>query len=173
MNLPFPDQSLDVLVCQFGAMFFPSKAHAFAEARRVLRPGGQFIFNVWDEIGQNEFADVITRSLESIFPDDPPRFLARTPHGYNDPAVIKRDLIQGGFTGSPQLTTLPARSQAESPRIPAIAYCHGSPLRGEIEARGSSRLDEATDLATQAMAERFGSGPVDGKIQAHVVSIER
>jgi len=172
LHLPFPDTFFDVVVCQFGVMFFPDKARAFAEARRVLRSGGQFIFNVWDRIEDNDFADTVTRALETLFPDDPPRFLARVPHGYHDPSVIAQDLAQGGFTGVPQVTTLPARSRAVSPRIPAVAYCQGTPLRGEIEARGPSRLLEATDIATSAIAHQFGSETVDGKIQAHIMAIE-
>jgi len=172
LQLPFPDAYFDVVVCQFGVMFFPDKARAFAETRRVLRPGGQFIFNVWDRIEHNDFADTVTQAVGTLFPDDPPRFLARVPHGYHDPAVIVQDLAQGGFTRSPQVTTLPARSRAVSPRIPAVAYCQGTPLRGEIETRGPSRLAEATDIAASAIALQFGSETVDGKIQAHVVAVE-
>ena len=84
MQLPFADGAFDAVVCQFGVMFFPDKAKAFAEARRVLKPGGVFIFNVWDRIEDNEFADVVTTALAPVFPADPPRFLARTPHGYHD-----------------------------------------------------------------------------------------
>ena len=172
LHLPFPDESFDAVVCQFGVMFFPDKARAFAEARRVLRSGGRFVFNVWDRIEHNDFADTVTRALGTLFPDDPPRFLARVPHGYHDPSVIAQDLARGGFTRSPRITTLPARSRAASPRIPAVAYCQGGPLRGEIVARGPSRLVEATDLATAAIAHRFGAETVDGKIRAHVVAIE-
>ena len=136
----------------------------------MLRPGGVFIFNVWDRIEENEFADTVTTALESLFPKDPPRFLARTPHGYHDRPTIERDLASGGFAASPQFTTVAARSRAESPRIPALAYCQGTPLRNEIEARDASRLGEATDMATEAIARRFGRGAVDGKIQAHVVT---
>ena len=71
-----------------------------------------------------------------------------------------------------QIATVAARSKAESPRVPAIAYCQGTPLRNEIEARDAKRLDEATDTATVAIAQRFGPRAVDGKIQAHVVTIE-
>ena len=71
------------------------------------------------------------------------------------------------------VTTVAARSQADSPRIPALAYCQGTPLRSEIEARGKVGLDEATDVAAEAVAKRFGRGAVDGKIQAHVVAVER
>jgi SAM-dependent methyltransferase len=172
MALPFADGEFDVVVCQFGVMFFPDKARAFAEARRVLKPGGTFLFNVWDRIGENEFADTVTRALEAVFPDDPPRFLARTPHGYHDPATIQRDLAAGGFTQLPRMATVAARSRAESARIPALAYCQGTPLRNEIEARDATRLAEATDAAAAAIARQFGAYAVDGRIQAHVVMVE-
>ena len=171
--LPFADGEFDLVVCQFGAMFFPDKAKAFAEARRVLAPGGAFLFNVWDAIAENEFADTVTAALETVFPADPPRFLARTPHGYHDRSVIERDLAPGGFTQPPQWATVAARSRAPSPREPAIAYCQGTPLRNEIEARGSSWLATATDAATAALARRFGAHAVDGKIQAQVAMIEK
>src|SRR6185295_8504689 len=147
MKLPFEDDAFDAVVCQFGVMFFPDKPKAFAEARRVLIPGGLFIFNVWDRIEDNEFADTVTTALGTLFPGDPPRFMARTPHGYNDPRVIERDLASGGFTAAPRIDTVAARSRAASPRIPAIAYCQGTPLRNEIESRDASRLGEATDVA--------------------------
>ena len=171
MRLPFEEASFDAVVCQFGVMFFPDKAKAFAEARRVLKPGGIYLFNVWDRIEENEFADVVTQALAQLFPADPPRFMARTPHGYHDREVIRRDLAAGGF-GTPRIDTKAARSRAESPRIPAIAYCQGTPLRSEIEARGANRLGEATDVAAAAIAARFGRGKVDGKIQAHIVTVE-
>jgi SAM-dependent methyltransferase len=173
MQLPFPDSAFDAVVCQFGVMFFPDKSKAFSEARRVLRPGGVFFFNVWDRIAENEFADIVEAALESVFPEDPPRFLSRTPYGYHNRHIIERDLVNGGFTAPPKIDTIAARSRATSPHIPSIAYCQGTPLRNEIEARDASRLDQATDRAAEAIAERFGQGDVDGKIQAHVVTIER
>ncbi len=172
MQLPFEDGTFDAVVCQFGVMFFPDKARAYSEARRVLRPGGVFLFNVWDRIEENEFADIVTAALGTLFPDDPPRFLARTPHGYYDREIIGRDLAKGGFTAEPVIDTLAARSRAKSFEIPAIAFCQGTPLRNEIEARDASRLVEATGVAAEAIARRFGRGAVDGRIQAHVVSIE-
>ena len=173
MHLMFPDASFDAVVCQFGVMFFPDRAKAFAEAHRVLKPKGVLLFNVWDKISENEFADAVTTALASLFPLDPPRFLARTPHGYHYIPTIECDLAHGGFTATAEITTVTARSRAKSPRDPAIAYCQGTPLRGEIEARGAGRLGEATDIAAAAVARRFGDGAVDGKIQAHVIAVER
>lgn len=172
MKLPFPDASFDAVVCQFGAMFFPDRAHAYAEARRVLAPGGVFLFSAWDRIEDNEFTDTVTESLRALFPDDPPRFLARVPHGYHDLAKIADDVKQGGFAKTPATSTVAARSRASSARLPAIALCLGTPMRSEIEARDASRLEMACDVATRAMEARYGLGAVDGKIQAHVVAVE-
>ena len=171
MQLPFADGSFDAVVCQFGVMFFPDKAKAFAEARRVLRPGGSLVFNVWDRIEDNEFADAVTAGLAEAFPSDPPRFMARIPHGYWDRSAIVRDLAAGGFAAAPQIETVTARSRAGSPRIPALAYCQGTPLRNEIAQRDARRMEEATAAATAVVAQRFGHGAVEGKIQAHIVEI--
>ena len=170
MKLPFGDSTFDAVVCQFGAMFFPNQAAAFAETRRVLRPGGTFLFNVWDRIEDNEFADCITQAMARLFPTDPPRFLARLPHGYYDQAVIVSALVDGGFTSPIVFDTVAVQSRAESPRTVAIAYCQGTPLRNELEGRDVSILGEATDIAAAAIKERFGVGHVTGKIQAHVIS---
>jgi hypothetical protein len=140
--------------------------------RRVLQPGGVFIFNVWDSIEDNEFAYTVTSALQALYPDDPPQFLARTPHGYHDRATIAADLRRGGFAAAADIETVTARSRAASARVAAVAYCQGTPMRGEIESRSPARLDEATALAEAAIARRFGTGPVDGRIQAHVVMIE-
>ncbi len=169
-RLPFDDASFDIVVCQFGVMFFPDKVRAFAEARRVLRRGGTFLFNAWDRIEENEFAHSVTLTLAELFPADPPRFLARTPHGYFDRETIAHDLASAGFGAVPRIETIAARSRAASASAPAIAYCQGTPLRSEIEARAGASLAEATSACTAAVARRFGAGPVDAKIQAHIVS---
>jgi SAM-dependent methyltransferase len=173
MQLPFADNTFDVVVCQFGLMFFPVKPKAISEVRRVLKPGGIFLFNVWDRIAENEFADAVSTSVESLFPEDPPRFMERTPFGYHDHRLIAEDLTRGGFTSPPQIETVSARSRATSPQIPAIAFCQGTPLRNEIETRDAARLGEATDVAAEAIKKRFGPGAVDGKIQAHIITIKR
>src|SRR3972149_6929979 len=111
MQLPFQDGTFDAVVCQFGVMFFPEKAKALSEAHRVLHPGGVLVFNVWDRLEENEFADTVTAALASLFPEDPPRCLARTPYAYHEHASIERDLVSGGFTRPPEIITLAARSR--------------------------------------------------------------
>jgi len=171
LDLPFGDASFDVVCCQFGAMFFPDRSAGYAEARRVLKPGGRFVFSVWDRIEENAFADDVTNAVATVFPDDPPRFLARTPHGYHDVALIRADLTRAGFTNI-RIETREKTSRALSARDVAIAYCQGTPLRNEIEARDAGLLELATDRAAEAMERRHGKGPVAGKIQAHVIVAE-
>jgi ubiquinone/menaquinone biosynthesis C-methylase UbiE len=169
LALPFPAASFDVVVCQFGTMFFPDKVAAYKEARRMLKSGGHLIFNVWDRISENEFADVVTQALAALFPDDPPRFMARVPHGYHDVEQIRQELNAAGFSDV-AVDAVDEKSRASSPRDPAIAYCQGTPLRNEIEVRDASSLEHATAQAEQALARRFGNGSIEGRIRAFVIT---
>jgi ubiquinone/menaquinone biosynthesis C-methylase UbiE len=164
--LPFEDAAFDLVCCQFGVMFLPDRPSGYREAKRVLKTGGVFLFNAWDRIEENIFANDVTNALAEFFPNDPPRFMARTPHGYHDIALIRSDLAKAGFTDV-TIETLMAQSRAPSARDVALAYCQGTPLRNEIEARGN--LEAATDHAAAAIASRHGSGEVAAKIQAHVI----
>jgi len=169
LALPFEDQSFDAVACQFGAMFFPDKVKGYKEARRVLKPGGHFFFSVWDKIEENDFADVITQELAAVFPKDPPRFMARTPHGYHDPKSIREALAAAGFNKI-DIEAVHAVSRASSSLEPAIAYCQGTPWKNEIEQRDASRLKEVTEHAAEALERRFGHGPIEGRIRALVIT---
>ncbi|TFW10221.1 methyltransferase domain-containing protein [Oxalobacteraceae bacterium OM1] len=172
MHIPYGDESFDAVVCQFGVMFLPDKVRAFEEMRRVLRPGGMLLFNVWDAIEVNDFACAVTAAMAQRYPEDPPRFFARIPHGYHDRDAIVRDLELAGF-GIPRIDTLEARSRAESARAAAVGLCQGTPLRNEIEERDAGGLEAATEDAARALGARFGSGVVEGRMRAHVVVVPK
>ncbi|MCZ4279839.1 methyltransferase domain-containing protein [Kiloniella laminariae] len=172
LELPFADASFDVVLCQFGVMFYPDRVRGYAEARRVLKPGGCFVFSVWDHIRENVFADLVTAAAATVFPEDPPLFMARTPHGYHERATIERDLKQAGFSQI-AIETRPGVSRAPNPRHPAIAFCQGTPLRNEIEVRDSSLLEQVTNTAASHIAERYGNGSVEARMQAHVITAMR
>ena len=173
LSLPFSDASFDLVVCEFGVMFFPDKPRAFAETRRVLVPGGVFVFSVWDRIEDNEITDVATSALAAVFPDDPPSFMRRTPHGYHDRLTIERDLALGGFSLPPALETITARSRARSARDAAIGICQGCPLAAEIEARDPGGRAAATAAVAAALAARLGEGVVTTRMQALVFTAAR
>src|SRR3954466_7667565 len=172
LALPFGDGAFDAVACQFGAMFFPDKAAAYREARRVLRRGGRLVLSVWDRIGRNELAHLVDEAVAAQFPEDPPRFLARVPYGYHDADAIIDELRAAGFVAV-DVEMVARRGRAPSPLHPAVGLCQGTPLRAEIEARAPGRLGGATDTSARAVAARFGGGPVDSGMQAHVIVATR
>ncbi len=170
--LPFASDSFDVVVCQFGVMFFPNKLQGYKEAFRVLRKGGTFIFNVWDKLELNELAAVCNATVATMFPNAPPNFMATTPHGYYNVEEIKATLAEAGFKNM-TAQILPKRSRAPSAREPAMAYCQGTPMRSEIESRDATKLQLATELCEKAIAAKYGSGPIDASIQAIIFTATR
>lgn len=166
-RLPFADGTFDLVLCQFGVMFFPSKPEAFQEARRVLKPGGTFLFNVWDSIEFSPIFQTVADAVAARYPVDPPNFPRRTPYGYHDVQAICGQLSDAGFANvSSAVVTFPCT--CSSPRDAAIGPCHGSPLRSEIIARDPTGLDAATDAAVAALVARFGDGPIQSTMQAIV-----
>ncbi len=170
MGLLFADGSFDTVVCQFDAIFFPDKAAGVAKARWVLRPGGTFLFNVWDQIDDNEFASCVTQSMAGLFPSDPRRFLARVAHGYCDQKAIVTALYVAASLERMSLRPSLTRDRPNRLGFSGLHIARGLPLRNGIEARDVSILSDATDVAAAAIGQRFGVGQVTGKIQAIVIA---
>ncbi|MFM2288346.1 MAG: hypothetical protein RL684_1489 [Pseudomonadota bacterium] len=170
-QLPFDDCSFDVVLCQFGAMFFPDRPLAYREARRALKAGGTLLFNVWDSLAANAFAQTVTDALAGVYPADPPRFMERVPHGYFDTRGIAADLSAAGFAAAPAFEPVAGVSRADHAGVVAAAYCQGTPMRAEIESRGAPGLAEATLACERLLAARYGEGPVEGAMRAIVVTI--
>jgi SAM-dependent methyltransferase len=172
-NLQFDANSFDLVVCQFGAMFFPDRQRCYAEVRRVLREDGTFLFSVWDDLASNEIAFEVTQVLSTMFPKDQPKFMERTPHGYHSQDEIRNDLAKAGFTRMPSIDVVTKTSVAADARVAAVAYCQGTPLRSEIERVDAHALDHATDVITEALRQRFGSGQFPSQIRALIVSVAK
>ena len=170
MSLPFIDGWFDLVVCQFGVMFFPDKPAAFAETRRVLAPGGRFLFNTWDMLKTHGFQQALVASLQKVFPEDPPTFIVTTPHGYADVAIVAANLTAGGLEQiSSQSVTLHGR--AKSAADIAEGYCTGTPLRMEIETR--AELEATTAAIKHQMTAQLGPGAVTAAMTAHVFESRR
>ena len=166
LDLQFDDGEFDLVVCQFGVMFFPDKPAAFREAGRVLGPDGRLLFSTWAAIDTHGFAAPLVAGIERVFPDDPPTFLAAIPHGYPDLEQVAADLAAGGLDRvSVETVTLAGRASAAADI--ATGFCTGTPLRMEIESRGD--LAGSTAAISEEMTNLLGSGPITAQMTAYVV----
>jgi SAM-dependent methyltransferase len=168
LQLPFDTESFDAVVCQFGAMFFPDRPAAYREVCRVLKPGGRFLFNVWEGVADNPTVVAALGGLSRRYPDHGPWFLERTPHGYHDPAIIRSDLAAGGFADC-RIDTVALNGLAVSPMALATGLCQGTPMRAEIEALDPTGLEAATAAVVDAITEQFGRGAFETDLCALVI----
>jgi SAM-dependent methyltransferase len=169
-ELSYADASFDLVVCQFGVMFLPSRVDAYRGVLRVLEPGGSFLFNAWDTLDTHVVEAAVIEAMARLFPQDPPDFLRRVPHGYADPDRIRADVEEAGLVVA-ELERVELTGQAPSAAALAEGYCLGTPLRFELAER-SEPADLVAPLAA-ALTERFGDGPVDVTMSAHVVHARR
>lgn len=166
MKLDFPDDFFDLVVCQFGVMFFPDKPASFREVRRVLRLGGAYLFSSWGTLAENPFAQLGQDISEQFFPDNPPGFY-KVPFSYPDAALVKRELSSGGFDN--------VESEVIEFDQPVIDWAHfarglvfGNPLIDEIKNRGGVDGDEVARAIENSLRERFGPEPASMPLKATV-----
>lgn len=168
-QLPFADASFDALACQYGVMFFPDKIRAMQEARRVLAPGGRYIFNIWDSLEHNPIPRIVHESLLASVPDDPPMFLAKMPFGYSEIHEIERVTRSGGFANVKiQHVELPCIAPAAEDA--ARGYIEGTPVSGALSERGISDPTPIRTAAATRLAEAFGDRPCRATMRAVVVT---
>jgi ubiquinone/menaquinone biosynthesis C-methylase UbiE len=152
--LPFEDRSFDAVVCQFGFMFVPDKALSAREAHRVLKPGGVFLFNVWDSFEENPLGRLAHETIASFFEKDPPTFY-QVPFGYHDQDEIKRVLEEAGF-GKTRIDVVAKESGASRPEDAAQGLVHGNPVAVAITERDPALLPVITRAVADALKKRFG-----------------
>ena len=167
--LPFKDDSFDLVICQFGVMFFPDKVRANAEARRVLREGGRYKLVIWDRIEHNLATLAAGRAVGALFPGDSMRFYKRVPFAYHDIGLIEHDLLAAGFTDI-EYETIELHSRAASARDAAIGLVQGTPVRSDIEQIDPTMLGRATDAAEVALRQYDGPDGFDALMSARLVT---
>jgi SAM-dependent methyltransferase len=160
------DDSFDLVACQCGVMFFPDKVTAYREIRRVLVPGGLFLFNAWDALETHDVESALTDALAEVLPDDPPDFFARVPHGYADPDRMRADVQAAGLRFEGIVRNVLAGASPSAATL-AEGYCLGTPLRFELQHRGD--LADLVPRIAAAMTRRLGEGRVEGRMAEYVV----
>jgi len=171
-DLPFPDGSFDLVVCQFGVMFFPDRPAAHAEVARVLRPGGTYLLSTWGSVETHAVADAVDRAYREALPDAEPNVITRVAHGYHDTDRVRRDLEAGGLTVE-AIETVSLPSTAPSPEAAALAIPRGTPLRAELEPHGPGVRADVEARVTELLVERFRDGPFRAPMSALVVTASR
>jgi ubiquinone/menaquinone biosynthesis C-methylase UbiE len=166
-SLPFEDESFDAVVCQFGIMFLPDKTLGAREARRVLKPGGVFLFNVWDSMEHNHLGRIAHETITSFFEKDPPTFY-QVPFGYHDHAEIKRVLEDAGFRHV-RLDVVSKVGGASLPEDMAQGLVHGNPVAVAITERDPSLLPVITRAVAGALKKQFGEASVRAPMRAIVI----
>jgi SAM-dependent methyltransferase len=166
-DLEYADDAFDLVVCQFGVMFLPDRIGAYRGIRRVLAPGGSFLFNAWDTLDTHEAETAVIDAMAELFPDDPPDFLRRVPHGYADPTRIRADVQAAGLKVA-ELERVELTGRAPSASVLAEGYCLGTPLRFELQDRGAD-LAELVPRVASALTRRLGKGMVESRMAAYVV----
>jgi SAM-dependent methyltransferase len=171
MQLPFPDETFDLTVCQFGVMFFPDKTTSFREAARVLNSRGHYLFTVWDDWKKMPeaplaiAADVVAEMLRC---DQ----ASLVNPAYHDEATLRQDLAAAQFLQI-EVERVMLPSAAASAREAALATVHGSLLRTVIETQYPGRLDDATNAVESALLSKFGHGAVAGRTSALIVTAKK
>jgi SAM-dependent methyltransferase len=167
--LPFKDATFGIVACHFGVVTLSDRIAAFKEARRVALPIGRFVFSVPAHIRHNPIAGFLHETMRALFPGDPPLFIGRTLHGYADNETIDDDLTAAGFTDA-IYSSVELPYAAASAYDAAAGYCLGTPLRVEIEARAPGETERVTRSVAAALEQRFGTGPIEAAMRAHIVS---
>ncbi|MEH6631405.1 MAG: class I SAM-dependent methyltransferase [Halopseudomonas aestusnigri] len=168
MALPFKDAEFEIVVCQFGVMFFPDKTQGYREAARVLKPGGRYMFNVWGTLDENPFSAIAHDAVEQYFPNDPPGFY-KVPFGYTNQDQVMSEMETGGLKNI-KCETVKFEKSVSDWALFARGLVYGNPLIDEIKNRGGVDPNVVVQSIQDALRKHFGSEPSAMPLLAKVYS---
>ncbi len=165
-ELPFPDNSFDCVICQFGYMFLPERQKGFNEAWRVLRPGGQFLFVTWDKPENNITYHISHQTVLQFLKTPPPSFYGK-PYTMYDPVELQKHLADAGFT---KATIEKISLQGESPSAMDVAtgFVEGNAIVHEILKEGPELLETIKQAVAAKINEEVSKDPVRSELNAWV-----
>jgi ubiquinone/menaquinone biosynthesis C-methylase UbiE len=163
-DLPFDDNSIDVVVCCFGYMLVPDKSKAFAEAYSVLRPGGMLLIATWDKLEHNA-ASHVYRTVAKKYLIDPLPETYKLPFSMNDDKEIRNDLQQAGFSKI-MVERVDKISASPSAKEAANGLAQGGSIYNEIMKRNPAWIEEIKETVEKELAEKFGASPMQAPMRA-------
>ncbi len=166
IDLAFDDAEFDLMVCQFGVMFFPDKRASFREAARVLKPGGRYVFNVFSEMQKNPYSQIAYGVPARFFPEDPPGFY-KVPFHYGEPDIVREDLKAAGWRDVKH-ETIRLKKKIADPEGFARGLVYGNPLIDEIRARGGVDPETVAAAVLDALMETFGPEDMTMPLEATI-----
>jgi ubiquinone/menaquinone biosynthesis C-methylase UbiE len=170
LELPFPDSSFDLAICQFGTMFYKDKVAGHKEAHRVLKPGGTYMITTWCSHDENPWAGLIHKRVTEAFPDDPPTFMTK-PFSYCNWTEMAQDLAQAGFTES-SVETIKHELVVEDVDKLAKGVLLGSPMAGMVHERGGD-VDAIAAIIADEYRAHGGSNPFRSTKSALIVTAKK
>jgi ubiquinone/menaquinone biosynthesis C-methylase UbiE len=163
-ELPFDDNSIDLVVCCFGYMFVPDKVKAYDEVHRILKPGGMLLITTWDKLEHNG-ASYVCRMIVEKYLTEPLPETCNHAVSMSDDKEIKKDLQQAGFS---KIITerVDKISESRSAKEAAEALTQSGPVYDEIMKRNPARINDIKETVEKELSEKFGASPMKAPISA-------
>jgi len=170
LALPFNDNSFDLVVIQFGIMFFPDREKGLKEAYRVLKPGGKLVFSTWDKVETVPAIHEGRKIIESYFEDNPPVFYS-VPFSMYDEKELKAITGNAGFKN---IKTELVKKEGSSPSASDLTkgIVEGNPVYLSIIERIPASLNNIKADVKNKLLEKFGE-PIKCPLQAWVVEANK
>jgi SAM-dependent methyltransferase len=168
-DLPFDTNRFDVVVSQFGLMFFEDKVAALKEMVRVLRSGGRLAIAVWASLEHTPGYAAMVSLLQRLFGEQAANGL-RAPFSLGNMLELQSSFATAGMPGA-KITTLPGT--ARFPSIQAWVYTE---IKGWVLA---DMLDDAQFELLRKEVERVlqpfvtPQGMVSFNAPAHIVTFAK
>lgn len=163
-ELPFKDAEFDVVICQFGLMFFPDKVKGAQEARRVLKPGGTYLFSVWGPLEENSWGQALEVAMASAFPTEEGPFLP-TPFSLSDDAELRTIIEEAGFS-SISIEKVQRMSPPTSTEDLTLGFTGGTLIAKYIQEQRAD-LEQVRRVINQSLKQQLGD-PTQSKLTVWV-----
>lgn len=158
LQLPFENESFDLIVCQFGIMLVPDQLKALTEINRVLKIGGKLVFSVWSDLDFNRVWSIGDKVLLS--------FLGKNRIGLNpgpfalgDQGYTQNLLVDAGFSASKgAIVELPG--QIDSAANAAYGFVHGLPVGAFIQTHNAGLMPDILKKMEKDLITELGNHPL-------------